>query len=94
MPNAPVHLTERGIGQSTNGGSHLSAAVRCRRTVRRCTVTKSPSANRSRFVFRRWQEALDEIEQTLTTGCDSAVVHFSTPMIAELWRYADFRVPI
>src|SRR6266404_6174947 len=30
--------------------------------------------NRSRFVLQRWRDALDEIEQTLTTRCDMSAV--------------------
>src|ERR1700704_379699 len=34
----------------------------------------SLSHDRSRFVLQRWWEALDEIEQTLTTRCDMSAV--------------------
>src|SRR5713226_1246003 len=34
----------------------------------------SLSHDRSRFVLQRWWDALDEIEQTLTTRCDMSAV--------------------
>ncbi len=55
----------------------------CGNPIHRRTETAKPSVNNhqiffslngSRFVFQGWWHALDEIEQTLTTGCDMSAV--------------------
>ena len=55
----------------------------CGNPIHRSTETaKSPvhdhdvslSHDRSRFILQRWWDALDEIEQTLTAGCDMSAV--------------------
>src|SRR5713101_6302339 len=61
----------------------LNAQNICGNPIHRSTETaKSPvhdrevslSHDRSRFVLQRWGDALDEIEQTLTTRCDMSAV--------------------
>src|SRR5712675_821107 len=63
--------------------SVLNAHDICGNPVHReAEVRKSPvhddevslGHNHSRFVLQRWRDALDEIEQTLTTRCDMSAV--------------------
>src|SRR5260370_1618287 len=63
--------------------SVLNAHNICGNPIHRSTeTTKSPvhdhevslGHDRSRFVLQRWWDALDEIEQTLTTRCDMSAV--------------------
>src|SRR5712675_2026521 len=69
--------------QMLDKDSVLNAHNICGNPIHRRTETaKSPvhdhdvslRHDRSRFVLQRWWDALDEIEQTLTTRCDMSAV--------------------